>query len=323
MYVTSLALQAPDRHSLSGLILFHSFLPQPLSDCYTVLQVDSSSLWHTYSKYNGFAPRSPASSRPVSVSSPGKHSEGSRLAVLDVEPHSHRCSTLPGDFAGISSVQPSGPVFNVAASKSWEEQQQGMQQEGLPQTTPMQSRQSVTAHTAYSITESGRKRHRQSSIMADSAAEAGVPHYAGTPRQSTPSAAHPEPLDRTEQSHHGIDLRHTDVDGSWGDTSVVELPSSGSSLADRHALPLSEHSGRAAAAAARAVSRVMALQAERSRLHAAIQVCGCVMYIPVTQDNTRRFCLTQSVVIFQFCNVSIASAYECRTVMRSPCTMPS
>ena len=203
----------------------------------------------------------------------------------DIERNAHRSSTLPGNLAGISSVQPSGPVTNGAASKSWEEQQQGMQQEGHPQTTPMQSRQSVTAHTAYSITESGRKRHRQSSMMADSAAEAGVPHYAGAPRQSVPSAAHPEPLDCTERSHYGIDLRSTDAEGSWGDIPVAELPSSGSSLADKHASPLSEHSGRAAAAAARAVSRVMALQAERSRLHAAIQVCGYVMHIPVAQGS--------------------------------------
>ena len=32
MYVTSLALQAPVRHSVGGLILFHSFLPKPLSE---------------------------------------------------------------------------------------------------------------------------------------------------------------------------------------------------------------------------------------------------------------------------------------------------
>ena len=243
--------------------------------------------------------------------------------MLDEKQNSYRSSTLPGNPAGISSEQPSGPVANVAASLSWEEQQQSMQQEGHPQTSPMQSRQSVTAHTAYSITESGRKRHRQSSMMADSTAEAGLPHHGGASRQSAASAAHPEPLDRTEQSHHGMDLPSADVEGSWGDIPVAELPSSGSALADKHASPLSEHSGRAAAAAARAVSRVMALQAERSRLHAAIQVCGYVMYIPVAQGHTPSVCCTQIEVIFQTCHVSTASAHECRTVMWSPCTMPS
>ena len=286
-------MQAPDKHSVSGLILFHSFLPQPLSDENTVLQVDSSYLWHTYSDSNGIAPRHPASSRLVSVTSPGKHSEGSRLAVLHVEQHSHRCNTLPGNFAGSSSVQPSSPAASIAVSKPWEEQQQAMQQEGHPQTTPTQIRQSVTAHTAYSITESGRKRHRQSSMMADSTAEAGVPHQGGASHQPAPSAAHPEPLDHTDRSHHGMGLRSTDVEGSWGYIPVAELPSSGSSVADKHASPLSEHSGRAAAAAARAVSRVMALQAERSRLHAAIQVCGYVMHIPVSQGHAQRLCHMQ------------------------------
>ena len=289
MNVTSLALQVPETRSMIVLILFHSFVTQPFSDQYTVLQVDSSLLWHNNSDPKSTAPRSPASSRPVSLSSPGKHPEGSRLAVPDVEQTSYISSALPGDFAGISSEQSHGPISDVPASKSWKEQQQGMQQEGHPQTTPMQGRQSVAAHTAYSITDSGRKRHRQSSMMADCAAEALGPHYGGALRQTAPSAEQPEPLGHTGWSHHGMDLRSTDVEGGWGDTAVAELPSTGSSLADKHASPLSEHSGRAAAAAARAVSRVMALQAERSRLHTAIQVCGCVMHILVGEPHARRF----------------------------------
>ena len=278
-------------------ILFHSFLTQPLSDPGMALQVDTSSLWHMHNDFDGTAPNSPALSRLVSVSSPGKHPGGSRLAVPDVEQNSFRSSTLPGNIVGASSVLWSAPVTNVAPSDSWKEEQQSMQQEGHPQGTPIQHNQSVTAHTAYSITESGRKRNRQGSMMADSTAEAGVPHHAGAPRQSTPSAEQPEPLGHTDWSHHGADLRSTDVEGSWGDTPVAELPSSGSSLADRHPLPLSEHSSRAAAAAARAVSRVMALQAERSRLHAAIQVCGYVMLILMADGHAWKLNHMQTKII--------------------------
>ena len=243
--------------------------------------------------------------------------------MLDAQHHSHRCNTVPGIFADISSVQLSGPLTNAAASKSWEEQQQGMQQEGHPQTTPMQGRQPVTAHTAYSITESGRKRHRQSSMMADRAAEVGLTHHGSASRQSAPSAAHPEPahtepLDHLERTPPGIDLLSTDVEGSWGDIPGAELPSSGSSLADKHASPLSEHSGRAAAAANRTVSRVMALQAERSRLHAAIQVCSCVMHAPVAQGHMRRFCHTQVKVMLLSCQLALQVHSSARQCCKSP-----
>ena len=239
--------------------------------------------------------------------------------MQDVEQDFSRSSTVPSNSLGKSSVQWSGPITNIAPSKSQMEQQQGMQQEGQPQGTPIQNKQSLTAHTAYSITESGRKRNRQSSTMADSAAEAGMPHYDGALRRPGPLAEQPESMGHKMWGHQGTNPRSTtDVEGSWGDNPIAELPSSGNPLPDQHASPLSEHSGRAAAAAARAVSRVMALQAERSRLHSAIQVCGYVMHIPVTESYPWELYHLQIGIILLSYSFNAASAHECRTTMWSP-----